>query len=170
MPTLIKHRRIVADDPWRRVQPEEAIPPTGDIIVGWDHWILEQARLREHDGRIGVEVDGDVPIQELGPQAGHFHLIALQFPKSVDGRAYSQARVLREQYDFEGEIRATGEVVRDQLAFMERVGIDAYELPVGRESALAALASFGEFSVHYQNGALQALPRIRRRPGAPGPA
>lgn len=169
MPTLIKDRRIQPDD-WLVVTDEDPVPPTGSVILDWDRWILEQETLRGRSDPLGVRVNGDVPIQELGPQSKRFDLIALEFPAATDGRCYSHARVLRTRYEFRGELRATGNVLRDQLAFMERVGIDSYLLERDRSYAEQALAAFAEISVTYQAAPLDALPRIRRRTAGTEPA
>jgi uncharacterized protein (DUF934 family) len=90
-----------------------------------------------------------VTTAEIGAEAGRFGVIALSFPSFADGRAFSQARVLRSQYGYAGEIRATGGVGRDQLLFMQRCGIDAFEVP---ERALTEdwFAALGEIDLFYQ--------------------
>ena len=91
-------------------------------------------------------------------------LIAVNFPKYGDGRGYSIARLLRERYGYQGELRATGVVARDHLQLMARCGFDAFQLRAG-EDAQAALAAFGDFSEAYQATAEQPVPLFRRRAG-----
>lgn len=163
MPTLINHRRITDND-WTTLDAESTLPETGRVILPWDRWLLEQDTLRHRHGlEVGVLVNGDVPVHELGPLCEAFSLIALEFPAATDGRCYSHASVLRTEYGYTGELRAVGDVRRDQLAYMERVGINAYLLPGDEAQARDALGAFVEFSVHYQNAAPRSLPRIKRR-------
>ena len=91
-------------------------------------------------------------------------VIAVNFPKYADGRGYSIARLLRERYGYEGELRAIGVVARDHLHAMAQCGFDTFELRE-REDAQAALAAFGDFSEAYQATAAQRVPLFRRRAG-----
>jgi uncharacterized protein (DUF934 family) len=90
-------------------------------------------------------------------------VIAVNFPKFGDGRGYSIARLLRERYGYPGELRAVGEVGRDNLFFMAQCGFDAFELRAG-EDPQEALAALGEFSTLYASTAVQPRPLFRRRP------
>jgi uncharacterized protein (DUF934 family) len=89
-------------------------------------------------------------------------LVAIRFPHFTDGRGYSTARLLRERYGYAGELRATGDVARDQLFCLSRVGFDTFELREG-EDVGAALAAFGDFSEAYQSSVAQPQPLSRRR-------
>jgi uncharacterized protein (DUF934 family) len=91
-------------------------------------------------------------------------VIAINFPKYGDGRGYSIARLLRERYGYQGELRAIGVVARDHLRAMAQCGFDTFELREG-EDAQAALAAFGDFSEAYQATAAQRVPLFRRRAG-----
>lgn len=84
-------------------------------------------------------------------------LIALDFPAFKDGRCYSHARLLRERYDYQGELRAVGDVLRDQLFFMKRCGIDSFQLRSDKDME-DALNAFNDFSVKYQTAADGAPP------------
>ena len=101
---------------------------------------------------MGVKLKSDQPPELVAEDLQSLALIALEFPVFRDGRAYSYARLLREQYRFTGEIRAVGDVLLEQLHFMERTGFDAFELnsddPLG-ELQIAA----GDFDVWYQPAA-----------------
>jgi uncharacterized protein (DUF934 family) len=92
----------------------------------------------------------------------HFALVAVNFPQFTDGRGYSSARLLRERYGWRGELRAIGDVFRDQLFYLARCGFDAFALRQG-EDAQAALAAFDDFSDAYQTAADRPLPLFRRR-------
>ena len=93
---------------------------------------------------------------------GDARVVAIRFPRFGDGRAYSIARLLRERYDYKGELRAVGEVGRDNLHYMRQCGFDAFELRAG-EDPQEALAAFGDFSDVYQSSTAQPLPLFRRR-------
>jgi uncharacterized protein (DUF934 family) len=145
---LLKDGRLV-EDPWRHVEDGEALPPDAPATVSWQRWNAEGAMLARRAGPLGLRLPNDVSPLELGAEIGRLGLIALAFPRFTDGRAYSQARLLRARLRFAGELRATGNVLRDQLLFMRRCGIDAFEVGerAVRENWAAAL---GEFDVFYQ--------------------
>lgn len=98
---------------------------------------------------MGLRLPNDVPPAAIAADIDRFALIALAFPRFTDGRAYSQARLLRSRFGFRGELRATGNVLRDQLLFMRRCGFDAFELD-DRVSISEWLAASREFDVFYQ--------------------
>ena len=149
---IIRNRAVV-EDTWRPEWRHEgggergALPP-GDVIVSLARWHEERALLRTRAGRTGVLLEPGDDVDRLAPDLDGLDLVALDFPGFADGRGYSQARLLRERFGFRGEIRATGYLSSDLLPFMERCGIDAFEVPA--EMVSAALDAFGELSVHYQ--------------------
>lgn len=145
---LIKNAAL-ADDPWVAVADDEPIPLEAQPIVTLDRWKAERETLLGRNAPLGIRLRSDQPPSEIAEDLGHFDLVALEFPKFTDGRAYSYARLLRERHGFEGELRAVGNVLRDQLLFMARCGFDAFELPEGApvETWLRALE---DFSVWYQ--------------------
>lgn len=161
MRRIIRDRAIV-EDHWRHVADEEALPASGDITVTWDRWKDESATLRNRDGRLGVRLNGDVPVEELPGGLEHLDLVAVEFPAFKDGRCYSHARLLRSRHGYRGEIRAVGDVLRDQMGYMERVGINAFEVRPDRDIDEALLA-FREISVDYQGMTKAPFPRYRRR-------
>ncbi len=161
MPNLIRDRKLVDDDTWTHLDDEQPVPASGDVTVSWQRWQAEADTLRNRDGRLGVRLDGDVPVEELAGLT-ELPLIALHFPAFKDGRCYSHARLLRSRHGYAGEIRAIGDVLRDQLAYMERCGINAFEIREDR-SADEALQAFDEFSVDYQGRSERPFPlRLRR--------
>ncbi|MDZ7622593.1 MAG: DUF934 domain-containing protein [Candidatus Competibacteraceae bacterium] len=159
MGRIIKNRQII-EDSWRQVA-DDADLPAGPIIVTLARWRRERAALVERDEPVGVRLPNTANVAELVDDLARWPVLALEFPKFADGRAYSQARLLRERHDYQGEIRAVGEVLRDQLLFMARSGFDAFEVRADR-SLEDALEAFGEFSVSYQPAADQPLPLYRR--------
>lgn len=152
MRRIIKNGAVVADR-WTHVGGSAGGPlPDGDIVVPLETWRATRGSLLRRNSRLGVRLAaGDDPA-EIAGDLDRLDLIALEFPSFADGRAYSAARLLRERYGYAGELRAVGDVLRDQLYFMRRCGFDAFELRPGR-SIYDALAAFSEISVKYQGAA-----------------
>jgi uncharacterized protein (DUF934 family) len=145
---LISDGRYV-EDAWRHLADDE---PTGfDVCISVSHarWRAERATLLDSGAGLGVRLPNDVAPDALAPDLARLSLIVLSFPKFTDGRAYSQARLLRGRLGYRGELRAAGEVLRDQLLFMQRCGFDAFAVPE-RAQAETWLAAFGDFDVFYQ--------------------
>ena len=161
MPSVIKEGRVLADV-WQMVADDVEQLPNGSIIVSLARWQRERAALLGRGQAIGVLLPNTSAVATLADALLQLALIALEFPKFNDGRAYTQARLLRERYGYRGEIRATGEVLRDQLFFMARSGFDAFALR-SDQNPEAALAAFHDFSDCYQPAADQPLPLFRRR-------
>ena len=158
---LIRQGRIVPD-PWVSVADGDALPGDGrPAIVALARWQAERAALLRHDGPLGIRLAPDQPPALIADDLHRFDLVALDFPKFTDGRAYSQARLLRQRWRFAGEIRATGQVLRDQFLFMLRAGFDAFE--VKKQSDAEAFANtVKRYSVFYQptgDGRITALHR-----------
>ncbi len=166
MATLIRNRQIVPDT-WLLLKPQDdgtlpAVPPAADVIVPLALWLRQRETLLARAGRVGVWLD---PTDELGTIAedvGILALIAVNFPKFGDGRGYSTARLLRERYGYRGELRAVGDVLRDQLYFMAGCGFDSFLLRADQR-AEEALKAFDDFSEQYQGTVKQPLPLFRRR-------
>ena len=128
---------------------DAALPATGPVIVSLERWQQERAALLARGTPLGLKLRSDQSPEAVADDVRHFALIALEFPKFRDGRAYSYARLLRERYGFEGELRAVGEVLLEQLFFMLRTGFDAFD--VQAEDPLAAYrTAVADFSVWYQ--------------------
>lgn len=173
MPKIIRDRRIIADD-WLTLDDQAPIPVSGKIIVSLARWQSEKAALLAR-GDVGVAVPSNLDVAELKDDLPRLSLIAVSFvfiqPKpeggrTFDGRAYSQARLLRERYGFKGEIRATGDVFRDSMYYMQRCGINAFELKAGQDLN-DALDAFKDFSDAYQGAADSPTPIFRRRSVTP---
>ena len=144
---LIKHGKFV-DNTFARVADDETLPQ-GAIVVSLKRWQAERETLAARNAPLGVRLTSDQSPEALGADVNHFALIELEFPKFRDGRGYSWARILRQRLGFAGEIRAVGDVLRDQWLFMSRCGVDAFEVRPGTrlEEFRAALA---EQTVFYQ--------------------
>jgi uncharacterized protein (DUF934 family) len=124
---LIKNADYI-DDPFIRIEGEAPIPDEGDVLI--DAVRLKddpKSVLRKRNGRLGVLLMNTVDAEELAPHLDKLALVALEFPSFNDGRAFSQARVLRHALGFKGEIRATGKPMADQAGHLARCGFDCFE-------------------------------------------
>ena len=148
MPKLIQADGQAAAQ-YLHLDDEASLPQGQAVIVSLARWQAEQDNLAQHDAPVGVELPNTENVEELGDSLNSLPLIALRFPAFADGRAYSQARLLRERLNYEGDIRACGDVLRDQLFYMKRVGFSSFELA---EHANGETAGEGlkDFSAVYQ--------------------
>jgi uncharacterized protein (DUF934 family) len=158
---LVENGRIV-EDRYVRILDDAPIPDRVPVIVPATRLLADAHELVRRDGSLGVLWPNDRRVAELEPWLGHLALIALVFPKFRDGRAYSQARLLRETYGFRGTLRATGDVLRDQFNFLVRAGFDSFEVKKPADAKVFAEV-LGRYSVHYQPGADGRVPALRRR-------
>jgi len=131
---LLKRGKLIPD-PWTPIRDTDALPPQGAVIVSLKRWRAERERLILRGGPLGVRLTAEQTPGELGEDLEFLDLVALEFPAFTDGRAYSNARRLRERYGFEGEVRAVGDVLRDQYRAMHRCGFDALEVRQGEGEA-----------------------------------
>jgi uncharacterized protein (DUF934 family) len=156
----------IAEDPYLRPPDDDPLPDEGAVLVSADRLLADADAITKHKGAAGVLWPNDRAVSELAPHLDRLALIALSFPSFRDGRAYSQARILRERYGFRGELRATGQILRDQFLFLLRSGFDAFE--VTKDTDVAAFAdSVRRYSVFYQPGADGSPPAFRRRLAPP---
>jgi uncharacterized protein (DUF934 family) len=157
---LVKHGKI-ATDIFVHVADDADIPVEGGVLIPAARFLADAAALSQRPSPTGVIWPNNRDLDELVPYLDKLAVVALVFPTFRDGRAYSQARLLRERYKFHGELRATGQVLRDQFVFMMRAGFDAFD--VRKEAdAEAFLATAKRYTVFYQptgDGRLTALHR-----------
>ena len=158
---LVENGQIV-EDRYRYLGADEPIPERAPVIVTAQRFLADPDALTGRDGSVGVLWRNDRRIAELAPWLGHLALVALQFPKFRDGRAYSQARLLRETYGFRGTLRATGDVLRDQFHFLIRAGFDSFEVKKPADAG-AFVQAASRYSVVYQPSADGRIPALRRR-------
>lgn len=166
MPRIIKNREVI-EDQWELLPATASLQGAMDCeqpIVPLALWQAHSAELRQLP-KLGVWLDSDELVEDLAEDLSAFSLIALNFPTFTDGRSFSNARLLRERYGFTGEIRAVGDVLRDQLLMMHRCGFDAFAVRSDRDPQDALLA-LDEFSVQYQGSWDSPLPLFRRRAAA----
>ncbi|MGM9489528.1 DUF934 domain-containing protein [Ideonella sp. YS5] len=155
-----------AHDPWRAVVGEfgpTPIPPVAPYsLLTAEQWQAVR-NTWPADVPVGITLANTADVEDLTDDLARFSLVALQFPKWIDGRAYSQARVLRARLRYAGEIRATGDVVVDMLPLLARTGFDAVQLRDGQSesSARRALTLVTDF---YQGDVHQPRPLFARVP------
>lgn len=125
--TLLKDGRVVHDD-WIDIDHAQSEQTAEAVIVSLPRWKEDRTKLISSNFRLGVRLTSNEPAEDIAEDLSRIDLVAIEFSKFTDGRSYSTARILRERYAYNGEIRAVGNVLRDQLAFMARCGFDAVEL------------------------------------------
>ncbi|OQK16562.1 oxidoreductase [Methyloprofundus sedimenti] len=143
---LIKDKQITQDN-WVYIVDET--PLKADyIIVSLVRWRQERNQLSKIK-HLGLRLEPDVELEEIANDLSHFQLIELYFPVFTDGRAFTHARLLRSRYGFTGDIRASGDFMRDQVFYLNRVGVTSFELN-DQENAQQVIQSMHDFSVDYQ--------------------
>lgn len=129
MPTYIRvvdGRASVAEDPFTFVDDDTPLPQ-GDVVISLTRFQADGDRLLGEGRKVGVKLNSDEAVEDLAYDLPRIAVVALDFPKFRDGRAFSGARLLRERFDYKGQVRAVGDVLREQAAFMLRCGFDAFE-------------------------------------------
>ena len=148
---LLKRGKLV-DDPWTHVADEVAVPASGPVIVGLKRWRAERESLLKRGDPVGVRLRSDHTAGDVAEDLDSLGVVALAFPSFTDGRAYTNARRLRERLGYRGEVRAIGNVLRDQYLFMRRCGFDALEVKEGETEEDWQRAT-GAITVFYQPAA-----------------
>jgi uncharacterized protein (DUF934 family) len=163
MPTLLKNNQLTTDTYQVISLSGEATPPLpdGDILVSLEDWLAHRDHLACHFGALGVQLESHTEPGQIREGLEHLDLIAVYFPVFSDGRGYSLARLLRERYHFEGELRAIGDVLQDQLFFLQRCGFNSFSLREDQDPREARLG-LQDFSVTYQAGCDEPEPLFRR--------
>ena len=162
---IIKNKAVVSDD-WivlrlsENETPESVTVPAGKIIVPLKVWQAQRVKLQSR-AELGVWLASNERPEELKGEVEKFNVIAVDFPKFADGRGYSIAYNLRARLGYVGELRAIGDVLRDQLFYMQRVGFDAFA-PRPDKNIHDALKGLTDFSETYQISVDQKLPLFRR--------
>jgi uncharacterized protein (DUF934 family) len=164
--TLIKHGTLVPDA-WVLVRSPDELENLEkrsgeDLILPLALWLTEQQSIASRQGQTAVWLNSNEIPEYIAGYLDRLPLVALNFPEFKDGRPYSSARELRQRWRYQGEIRAVGDVLRDQLFFMKRCGFDAFLLRED-QNLDAALSAFHDFQDAYQPGIIQPLPLFRRR-------
>lgn len=159
----------IASDSWQSLESREAIDRlradgqrAAGALVPLPLWLASRDALSQIGTPLGVRLEPHDDPRELVPDLARIELIAVNFPRFSDGRGYSIARILRGRHGFRGELRAVGDVLIDQLYYLQRVGFDAFALRDDQDPAAAA-AALQAFSVAYQGASDEPRPLFRRR-------
>ena len=164
MPTRIKlvnGAYVLAEDPYTLVADDEPTPQ-GDVVISLTRFQAEGDRLLSEGRSVGVRLQPDEAVEALAYDLPRLALVQVVFPKFRDGRAYTAARLLRERYGFKGEVRAVGDVLREQAQFMVRCGFDAFEPADGSTPETWERAA-NRFRHVYQRAADGRLPAFAER-------
>ena len=159
MRRILRRREIVADD-WFHFGEDAA--DGAALIVPLAELRKDPGRWWQWSGRLGVRLTPVDRVEELADELPRLDLVAVEFPTPVDGRGYSTGRLLRDRYGYRGELRAIGEVLRDQLYYLSRCGFDAFALRPDQDAG-QALAALDDFSEAYQASVERPHPLFRRR-------
>lgn len=150
MPNIIKDGKVSADN-WTLIRDKEITDinalPVGDLLLPLSVWNRLNDQLKERN--VGIWIDSDEHPESIKDDCLDIALIAINFPVFADGRGYSYAHVLRGQYHFKGELRAIGDVLKDQLSYMLRVGFNSFDLREDQNME-ESLLHFNDFSLPYQ--------------------
>ncbi|HEY7884430.1 MAG TPA: DUF934 domain-containing protein [Cellvibrionaceae bacterium] len=167
MPKLVKDGTI-SDNNWQLMAKPEtdavtAAVAAGAVIVPLAVWQAQRDALSARND-IGVWLDSDETADMLGQDVTALPLIAVNFPAFTDGRGFTTARILRERYNFTGELRAVGYFLAEQVCYMRRCGINAFDFGTEREQHLqAAIDAMDDFTEYYQASVDEPQPLFRRR-------
>ena len=146
---VYKDGRFQADG-WTCPADDAPVPAEGAVFLPLSRFLADIAILRGRNAPTGVVVEAGEDVRALGDDLAHVAAVAVSFPKFADGRSYSSARILREDLDFQGEIRAIGDVLIDQIALMRRCGIDAFQVSHAPTRAALEAGDVPEVDLYYQ--------------------
>ena len=169
MTRLLKDGKVIPDD-WTHVGDDDALPDDGPVIVSLTRWQEEKDSLTGRNSGLGIRLAAGESPADLGDDLARFQVVALEFPKFADGRAYSYARLLKDRLAFDGEVRAVGDVLRDQYRAMYRCGFDTLEIDRNVSDAELEAAwteALGDFRHAYQAAERGPQTILRRRHAAP---
>jgi len=158
---LVKGGVIVADE-FVHLADDAEIPASGAVLIPAARFLADPEAALSRSGKTGVIWPNNQDVDALVPYLEKLAAVGLVFPIFRDGRAYTQARLLRERHQYKGELRATGQILRDQFVFMMRAGFDAFE--VKKDSDAKAFTDVAHrYSVFYQPVGDGRIPAFRRR-------
>lgn len=136
-------------DTWAKAVDGEPLPET-PVILSRKRWLIERAALAGRNRPIGLQLEPGEPLEDIAADLAQFSVIALNFPKFSDGRAFSTASLLREKHGFKGELRAVGNVLSDPIPLMRRVGFDTFEVTHAPTRRALLEGRIAEVRLHYQ--------------------
>lgn len=158
---IIKSGHIV-DDQWTQLEDEDALIAGSQVTVSLKRLESLSESESQAPSRLGVRIGPDEDVNQLKAHLKGVDLVVLTMNPFTDGRSFSQARILREQLGFQGEIRASGDFLRDQMYYLHRLGVDSFEFAEGTDLN-DRLKAFTEFTVTYQAAQDEPQPLYRRR-------
>ncbi|MEP3276889.1 MAG: DUF934 domain-containing protein [Stappiaceae bacterium] len=115
-------------DAWKTLSADDPLPEHDAVFVPLERWQNDRGTLKNRMAPLGLIIRAGENVEAVIDELSLFKAVAVEFPKFADGRSYSTARILHEQLDFDGEIRAIGDVLLDQIPFMRRCGVTAFEI------------------------------------------
>lgn len=145
---IIKDRQIVEDN-YRYIEDEENLT-SGNITVSFARWQQQKSQLLNHNGKVGLRLNIEDDVTLIEDDLKNIPLIELNFPAFTDGRLFSRAKLLRIRFGYQGEIRAVGQFMVDQVFYLSKLGVNAFQLN-NTEQLPVALAALDDFSVSYQS-------------------
>jgi len=151
-------------DAWRALGADEDVPHTGHVILTLAQWQAKRDALVGSNLPLGIQLEPGTPVSAIAADLKRFALIAMNFPKFGDGRGFSIGQQLREA-GFDGELRAVGEVLFDQLQYMARCGFDAFDITDANTHKLVASGQFNTMDLFYQPAITASVP-VGTRPWA----
>jgi len=166
MPKLIKNA-VVSDNTCQTLDKDfsgsvdELLTSKNPVLVPKQFWLANAEQLLKSES-IGIWLDSDEGPEELEPYINKLNLIAINFPKFADGRGYSYARILRDRFEYSGELRAMGDILHDQMFYLKRCGFDAFAVREDKDADIV-VEGLNDFSECYQASTNQKTPLFRRR-------
>ncbi len=161
MPKLIK-QSVIVENVWQKLDPDYTDTIDNQAVLIPLENFLENPNLVIGNAQAGVWLESDQGPEKLEPFIEQLALIAINFPKFADGRGYSYARILRDRFNYKGELRAIGDVLHDQLFYLKRCGFDSFAVREDKDAEIA-MTGLGAFTVTYQGATDQPEPLFRRR-------
>jgi uncharacterized protein (DUF934 family) len=144
---IIKDKQLI-EDSWTYIA-DDAELQDGNISVSLARWKKDHQQLLKSHEKLGVRIGPAESVADIAVNLKDIDLVELDFPAFADGRIFSYAWLLRGRYNYQGEIRATGSFMPDQVFYLSRVGVNAFN-PEKAEDLDAALFTLNDFTVNYQ--------------------
>ena len=157
-------KAAIVEDAFACVEDDQAIPTEGAVCVSLERFKSERDAILARNGDIGVRLVPQDDALELTDVIDRLSLVEVTFPKYTDGRAFSQAQLLRRRLQFKGEVRAVGQVLRDQMDQMARCGIDGFVFePTSGDAPDVVEEAIADFTYAYQRTSGAQTPIFARR-------
>jgi len=161
MPKLIKNSEVI-ENPWKLLDKDFSGPLDENQCFVPLSYLLDNVEILGSRTDIGVWLDSDQGPEALSPHLDKLPAIAINFPKFVDGRGYSYARILRDRLGYQGELHAVGDILHDQLFYLKRCGFNAFAVREDKDIGVAK-NGLSDFTDSYQSATVQTEPLFRKR-------